>query len=84
MTLNRFYVLHCVAIPLAVVAPDHDPLLAGPEGRRDQRPDVSGSRSVDWRVRPPAARAARGREVNAFVPLAIQGTLVCRYPCIKI
>ena len=41
MTLNRFYVLHCVAIPLAVVAPDHDPLLAGPQGRRDQRPDVS-------------------------------------------
>ena len=36
-TLLRFYVLHCVAIPLAVAAADRRPLLARPQGRRHQR-----------------------------------------------
>ena len=39
-TLNRFYMLHCVAIPLAVVAAVGDPLLARPQGRRHQRTAV--------------------------------------------
>ena len=41
MTLLRFYVLHCVAIPLAVGAADRRPLLARPQGRRHQRADVT-------------------------------------------
>ena len=81
MTLNRFYVLHCVAIPLAVVAADHDPLLAGPEGRRDQRPDVTAGRQ-----RPRArrdGRAAIGLSRVSGTPWHPRNT-VCRYPCIKI
>ncbi len=36
-TLNRFYVLHCVAIPLVAALPDGGPLLARAQGRRHQR-----------------------------------------------
>ena len=59
MTLNRFYVLHCVAIPLAAALADHDPLLAGPQGRRDQRADVS----VGTAARGSTASAARSAAV---------------------
>ena len=41
-TLNRFYILHCVAIPLAVSLLIGDPLLAGAQGRRHQRSAVIG------------------------------------------
>ena len=40
-TLNRFYILHCIAIPLACVAAAGDPLLACAQGRRHQRPAIS-------------------------------------------
>ena len=39
-TLLRFYVLHCVAIPLAVGRADRGPFLARPQGRRHQRAAV--------------------------------------------
>ena len=35
-TLNRFYVLHCVALPLTAVRADGHPFLADPQGRRHQ------------------------------------------------
>ena len=40
--LLRFYVLHCVFIPVIVDGADRDPLLAHPQGWRDQRAAVSG------------------------------------------
>ena len=43
-TLNRFYVLHCIAIPLAVSLLVGDPFLARPQGRRHQRTRCSASR----------------------------------------
>ena len=44
-TLNRFYILHCIAIPLAVVAVVGDPFLARPQGRRHQRAAVTCARA---------------------------------------
>ena len=68
MTLNRFYVLHCVAIPAGRRLADHDPLLAGPQGRRHQRADVIGAAGAGRRRL--ADRAVTGGGVRDPLPAA--------------
>ena len=60
-------------------APDHDSFLAGAQGWRDQRPDVSAIGESS----PAASRAGAVRE-SAVSRLVSQGTMVHRYPCNKI
>ena len=58
-TLNRFYILHCIAIPLGGGPVAGDPLLAGKKGRRHQRTAVVNVERRGQAAGEPAWRRAR-------------------------
>ena len=60
-TLLRFYVLHCVAIPLAVAVAHRRPLLARAQGRRHQRTAVTIGRAGSVSDRSPPLPVAACR-----------------------
>ena len=55
-TLLRFYVLHCVGIPLVAGVPDGRPLLARPQGRRHLGPALESGRGSCRGRRPQGRR----------------------------
>ena len=77
-TLNRFYVLHCIAIPLAVAHADGDSLLAGAQRRRHQWTVVRVSRGACPALSRERLRDVSGLFIESFA-VPIDGMIVMSF-----